>query len=201
MRTKPVPLAMAASTKGGSRRRQARGCGRGARRAAPRRAVMATMTFSRLARVKRHQRDARAGIDGIDISPSMTRMTIASVQRHEAGDQSDREPDPASPAVATLIPTDQRHPRSVDRAAVDVAPEHVGAEPILQPTAGCRRLIGDNACGSIGPAATGQRSRSATMPTQRCTPPMSAVGWRLKASRKRRRGRRYRLGRGDATGR
>src|ERR1700686_2541128 len=49
---------------------------------------------------------------------------------------------------------------------------------------GLRRLTGATACGSIVPSH-GAKIAMATMPI-RMTPPMSAVGWRLKASRKRR---------------
>src|ERR1700682_2248220 len=49
---------------------------------------------------------------------------------------------------------------------------------------GFRRLIGAPACGSIVPSH-GAKIAMATMQI-RMTPPMSAVGWRLKASRKRR---------------
>jgi hypothetical protein len=49
---------------------------------------------------------------------------------------------------------------------------------------GFSRLIGATACGSIVPNH-GAKIATATMPI-RMTPPMSAVGWRLKASRKRR---------------
>src|SRR6202022_4293284 len=49
---------------------------------------------------------------------------------------------------------------------------------------GFKRLIGATACGSIVPSH-GAKIAMATMPI-RMPPPMSAVGWRLKASRKRR---------------
>src|SRR5438046_7423211 len=49
---------------------------------------------------------------------------------------------------------------------------------------GFRRLAGETACGSIVPSH-GARNAMATM-TMSMTPPMSAVGWRLNASRKRR---------------
>src|SRR5207249_8456950 len=49
---------------------------------------------------------------------------------------------------------------------------------------GLRRLTGETACGSMVPSH-GARIAMATM-TMRMTPPMSAVGWRLNASRKRR---------------
>src|SRR5947207_14761322 len=49
---------------------------------------------------------------------------------------------------------------------------------------GFRRLAGETACGSMVPS-NGARIAMATM-TMSMTPPMSAVGWRLNASRKRR---------------
>src|SRR6202049_1217170 len=49
---------------------------------------------------------------------------------------------------------------------------------------GFKRLIGATACGSMVPSH-GAKIAMATMQI-RITPPMSAVGWRLKASRKRR---------------
>src|SRR5438874_8874197 len=49
---------------------------------------------------------------------------------------------------------------------------------------GFRRLIGATACGSIVPSQ-GAKAASATMPIK-MAPPMSAVGWRRNASRKRR---------------
>src|SRR5881394_2679428 len=49
---------------------------------------------------------------------------------------------------------------------------------------GFKRLAGETACGSIVPSQ-GARNAMATM-TMSMTPPMSAVGWRLNASRKRR---------------
>src|SRR5438046_4811951 len=49
---------------------------------------------------------------------------------------------------------------------------------------GFRRLAGETACGSIVPSR-GARNATATI-TIRMTPPMSAVGWRLNASRNRR---------------
>src|SRR6202521_719466 len=52
------------------------------------------------------------------------------------------------------------------------------------PDGGFRRLIGATACGSIVPSH-GAKIAMATMPI-RMTPPMSAVGWRLNASRNRR---------------
>src|SRR5438128_11439413 len=51
---------------------------------------------------------------------------------------------------------------------------------------GFRRLAGETACGSIVPSH-GARNAMATM-TMSMTPPTSAVGWRLNASRKRRHG-------------
>src|SRR6266516_7063959 len=47
-----------------------------------------------------------------------------------------------------------------------------------------RRLIGETACGSIVPSH-GAKIAMPIMP-MRMAPPMSAVGWRLNASRKRR---------------
>src|SRR5438093_9162854 len=49
---------------------------------------------------------------------------------------------------------------------------------------GFSRLAGETACGSMVPSH-GARNAMATMTTS-MTPPMSAVGWRLNASRKRR---------------
>ena len=102
MRTKPVPLAKAASTKGSSRkvsttprtRRVTRGTSA---------TVIAKMTFSRLARVSAIRAIA-ISTDGIDISPSMIRMTIASAQRLKPVTRPISRPRPML-SSATLIPT------------------------------------------------------------------------------------------------
>ena len=52
--------------------------------------MIATITFSMLARVSAISAIA-SRIAGIDISPSMTRITIASSPADVAGDQADRE--------------------------------------------------------------------------------------------------------------
>ena len=102
MRKKSVPLACAASTKGSSRkvkttprtRRVTRGTSA---------TVIAKMTFSRLARVNAINAIA-IRIAGIDISPSMIRMTIASVQRLKPVTRPIARPIPLA-SSATLIPT------------------------------------------------------------------------------------------------
>ena len=97
---------------------------------------MATITLPTLALVSAISAIA-SSTDGIDIRPSMTRITTASSQRtkpvtrpiaspSKRRQHRDREAD------------DQRDARAVDDAAVDVAAEHVGAEPELRR----RRLAG-----------------------------------------------------------
>jgi hypothetical protein len=102
MRKKPVPLAKAASTKGSSRkvsttprtRRVTRGTSA---------TVIAKITFSMLARVSAINAIA-ISTAGIDISPSMIRITIASVQRLKPVTRPIRSPNPLA-SSATLIPT------------------------------------------------------------------------------------------------
>ncbi len=65
--------------------------------------VIAMMTFSRLARVNAINAIA-SRIEGIDISPSMIRMTIASVQRLKPVTRPITRPIPLA-SRATLIPT------------------------------------------------------------------------------------------------
>ena len=70
---------------------------------------------------------------------------------HVAGDEPDRQADDRR-EQRDGDADDERHARAVDDAAVDVAAEHVGAEPVLAPTAACRRLTGATACGSTVPS-------------------------------------------------
>ena len=66
--------------------------------------VIAKITFSMLARVSAISAIA-IRIAGIDISPSMTRITIASSPADEAGDEADRQAERVLDSSATLIPT------------------------------------------------------------------------------------------------
>ncbi len=112
MRGRLVPLAMAASTNGRSRNvkttprtsRLTRGTSA---------TVIAKTTFSRLARVSAISAIA-ISTAGIDISPSMTRIRIASAQRLKPVTRPIKRPSVVL-ASATLIPTvsDTRAPNIV----------------------------------------------------------------------------------------
>jgi hypothetical protein len=69
--------------------------------------------------------------EGIDISPSMIRITIASVHRLKPVTRPMTSPRPLA-KQCHADPDGQRHPRAIGRVAVDIAPEHVGAKPILR---------------------------------------------------------------------
>ena len=90
----------------------------------------------------------------------------------EAGDEPDREPD-ASRERRDRNADDERDARAVDDAAVDVAPEHVGAEPVLAPTA----------ASDAGSAQTRLRVDRAEPGRQHRDRRPSRRGWRRRRSR------------------
>ena len=111
--------------------------------------VMARMTLPTLPRVNAISAMA-SRIGGIDISPSMIRMTMPSAQRTkpetrpmaspvERGQQRHREAD------------GERDPRAVEHARIDVAAEHVGAEPVVARKARACACAGASAVGSTVP--------------------------------------------------
>ncbi len=92
--------------------------------------VMARITLPTLPRVSAISAMA-SRIGGIDISPSITRITMPSAHRTKP------ETRPMARPTADAMRRDrkadgERHPRAVDDAGIDVAAEHVGAEPVLQ---------------------------------------------------------------------
>src|SRR5579871_2390527 len=128
MRSARVPLATAASTNGSSR--SASTTPRTSRLTRGTSAiVIARMTLPRLARVSAISAIA-ISTAGIDISPSMTRISNASAQRLKPV-EADRQPQ-AGRRQRHAEPHRQRYPGAVNRAAVNVAAEHVGAKPVLR---------------------------------------------------------------------
>ena len=112
--------------------------------------VMARMTLPTLPRVSAISAIA-SRIGGIDISPSITRMTMPSAQRTKPETRPIASPI-AEARRATEKPTVERHPRAVDHAGVDVAAEHVGAEPVL----------GGGRAGALAPARARSDRRCAS---------------------------------------
>ena len=93
--------------------------------------VMAMITLPTLPRVSAISAIA-SRIGGIDISPSITRMMMAvrpSARSRRRGRWRGRR---ARRAIATAKADRQRHPRAVNHAGIDVAAQHVGAEPELR---------------------------------------------------------------------
>ena len=91
--------------------------------------VMAMMTFCTEARVSAISAIA-SRIGGIDISPSITRMMTASSQRTKPEIRPMNVPmTEASSATEKPTISDTREP--VDHPRIDVAAQHVGAEPIV----------------------------------------------------------------------
>ena len=76
---------------------------------------------------------------------------------HEARDQADRKPQHRARRRATAKPTTQRDARAVDHARVDVAAQHVGAEPVSPPTA--RAAADRRQRGGIDGAEPGREDR------------------------------------------
>ena len=146
-RKNPVPLATAASTKG--RSRSVRTTPRTSRVTRGTSAtVMAKTTLPRLALVSAMSAIA-SSTEGIAMSPSITRMTMASATRlSPVTSPMARPTDRAQEGDAEA--DDERDARAEDRAAVEIASQHVGAEPVLL-RGWLRRRIGDNAWGSTVP--------------------------------------------------
>ena len=150
---------------------------------------MAKMTLPMLAWVSAISAIAsRTG--GIDISPSMMRMTIASAQRLKPVTRPMARPS-AVLSNATREPDHERHARAVERAAVDVAAEHVGAEPV------CRRRRAQPLRSATPPAGRRCRDRAPRSPSapsaSSTTTPTMTVGCRrhgvAQAARRRASGR------------
>src|SRR6185295_9090690 len=142
--------------------------------------VIATMTFPTLALVSAMSAIARS-TEGIDISPSITRMTVASTQRTNPVTRPITRPrvmDRAATAAPTV--SEMREPKITrlytSRPSMSV--------PNQCPLDGCvSRWIGESACGSEV-ASQGASSAIRTIATSTAAPAI-AVGCRRKASRKR----------------
>ena len=115
-------------------------------------------------------------IDGMDISPSMIRMMIASAQRTKPENSPMARPIDRR-AGRDREADDQRHARAVEHAGIDVAPEHVGAEPVQRrrlPRAPRRaRARSGRVVKSSGAKTAIRTSMSSSSP-----PPIAMVGWR-----------------------
>ena len=174
MRKKPVPLAMRGLDKGLLAQASARRRGRGASTRGTSATVIAKMTLSRLARVSAISAIA-SRTAGIDISPSMIAHDDRVGQRLKPVTRPIARPS-AVLNSATLSPTDERHARAVERAAVDVAAEHVGAEPVL------RRRPAQPADRRHGLRVDRAETRREAPPSRPCSSSSarrrSIVGWR-----------------------
>ncbi len=71
---------------------------------------------------------------GIDINPSMTRMTMASTHTRKTGDQTKRGADDRGHRGDREADR-QRHPRAPHHPRINIASQHIGAEPSSVPTA------------------------------------------------------------------
>ena len=168
-----VPEATAASTYGCSRsdsttprtRRETRGNSA---------MLIATITFSTDARVSAMSAIARR-IGGIDISPSITRITTASSTRTKPATRPMNVPEDRGTG-RHREPDQQRHPRAVQDAGIDVAPEHVGAEPV---EFGGRTGAPGRGASAVGSLVNRNGAKIAIRiinPTS--VPPITIVGWR-----------------------
>ena len=134
--------------------------------------VIAMMTLPTLPRVSAISATA-SRIGGIDIRPSMTRMMMPSAQRTHAGDEPDREAGERG-QDRDREADGQRDARAVEHARVDVAAEHVGAEPVV----GARA----RACACAVRARSGRRCRrygastAISSITISSAPPIAMVG-------------------------
>ena len=136
--------------------------------------VIAMMTLPTLPRVSAISAIA-SRIGGIDISPSITRMMNAVGPAHHAGDEPDREAGERGKDRHREADR-ERDARAVDDARIDVAAEHVGAEPVLRRTArACARRV-SSVVGSTVPRY-GANTAISTM-TISSAPPIATVGWR-----------------------
>ena len=89
--------------------------------------VIARMTLPTLPRVSAISAIA-SRIGGIDISPSMKRITMPSAQRTKPETRPMASPT-AEAKIATDKPTVSETRAPIEHARIDVAAEHVGAEP------------------------------------------------------------------------
>ena len=146
--------------------------------------VIAMITLPTLPRVSAISAMA-SRIGGIDISPSITRMTMPSAQRtkpetrpidepDERGEDRDREAD------------DERHARAVEHARIDVAARACRCRTSTSAEGSRVRRAGASAVGSTVPRQGANTAISSISSSS--APPTAIVGWRRTKPTKPRRG-------------